>query len=89
MPVWDVAGIAAYTFVFDALESLAVLLVLFLAGALLFVVAVVIIWIVLYVCAVIGVAVYYIFKPMQVSKKPGTYGLDKVKEAGKREKGKS
>jgi hypothetical protein len=62
----------------------------FLVGAVLLVAAIIIIWLVIYIAATIGVAIYYIIKhPMKVSDKPGTYGLDKVKESGRREKGDS
>lgn len=62
----------------------------FLVGAMLVFVAVVVIWIVLYVAGVIGVAIYYVIKhPMQVSKEHGDYGIGKVKESGRREKGDS
>jgi hypothetical protein len=60
----------------------------FLVGTLLFIVAVIVVWIIIYIAAVIGVALYYIIMhPMTVSQKPGTYSVDKAKEAGMREKG--
>jgi hypothetical protein len=62
----------------------------FLVGAVLIIVAVIIVWMILYVAGVVGVAIYYAIRhPMQVSKRPGTYGIGEVKEAGKREKGDS
>ena len=62
----------------------------FLVGAMLVIVAVIIVWIIIYVAAIIGVAIYYAIRhPMQVSKEHGDYGIGKVKESGRREKGDS
>ena len=62
----------------------------FLVGAVLIIVAVIIIWIILYVAAIVGVAIYYAIRhPMEVSKKHGYYGIGNVKESGKRQKGDS
>lgn len=47
------------------------------------------IWGVTYMAAVVGAALYYIFRPMKVSRKDRGYSIDKAKEAGKRQKGKS
>ena len=45
-----------------------------------------VLWMVIWVLAVIGVAIYYFVKhPMKVQKK-GTYSINKVKEAGRRKK---
>ena len=69
------------------LPFLAVLLP-FVVGALLVVVAVVIVWALIYICAMIGVAIYYVVKhPAEVNRKSKGYDLDKVKESGKRQKG--
>lgn len=46
-------------------------------------------WVTVYAVMFVGVAIYYIFKPMRVSKKKGKYGLKRIKEAGKRQKGKT
>ncbi len=60
----------------------------FLVGTLVFIVAVIVVWVIIYVAAVIGIALYYvIMHPMTVSQQPGTYSLDKAKEAGMREQG--
>lgn len=62
----------------------------FLLGAFLVIVAVIVVWLILYAAAMIGVAIYYAIRhPMEVSKEHGAYALDKVKESGKREKGDS
>ena len=61
----------------------------FLIGSLLMIAAVIGVWFALYLCAIIGAAIYYIFRPMQVSRKPGTYSIKKTVEAGRRGKGES
>lgn len=70
------------------LALLPFILIVFIGTFLLFA-AFLIIWAVVYAAAVIGVAIYYFFKPMQVSEKDKGYSIKKVKESGKREKGKS
>jgi len=49
----------------------------------------VLIWAVVYVAMVIGIAIYYIFKPMKVTKEKKQYTVSRTKEAGRREKGKT
>ena len=62
----------------------------FLAGVVLVIVVVIIIWIVLYIAAIIGVGLYFAIKhPMEVNKTSAGYEMDKVSEAGRREKGDS
>ena len=62
----------------------------FLIGTALVVFAVIVIWAVLFVAAMIGVAIYYaVMHPMKVSKEHGDYGLKKVSESGRRQKGES
>jgi len=60
----------------------------FLAGAFLVIVAIIIVWMLLYAAATVGVAVYYAIRhPMEVNRDSGSYDIDKVKESGKRQKG--
>lgn len=61
----------------------------FLVGAALIIVAILVIWMVLYAAAMVGVFLIYIFKPMKVNDRSGSYSMDTVKESGKREKGDS
>jgi len=59
----------------------------FLFGTMLVIVAVVIIWVLIYAFAMIGVAVYYAIKhPAEVNTSSSGYSIDKVKESGRREK---
>lgn len=55
-------------------------------GVILLVVIFLIIWAVLYAAVFVGVALYYLFKPMKVSRQDKGYTIDKAKEAGRREK---
>ena len=59
----------------------------FLAGASLMVFAVLIIWTAVYISALIGIFIYYIFKPMNVKKRGKGYSISGAREAGKRRKG--
>ncbi len=47
------------------------------------------IWAFIYIAMVIGVGVYYLFKPMKVSEKKGRYTISSAREAGRRSKGKT
>ena len=58
-------------------------------GTLLLVMAFLIIWAVVYVAMLIGVAIYYFFKPMEFKKEDKGYSVKKTKESGRREKGES
>ena len=59
----------------------------FLAGTMLVIAAVVIIWVLIYVFAMVGVAIYYAIKhPAEVDTKSKGYSIDGVKESGRREK---
>ena len=59
----------------------------FLAGSLLFVVAVVVIWVLIYFFAMLGVAIYYAVKhPAEVNSESKGYELKNVSESGRREK---
>lgn len=57
-------------------------------GLIIVVLVFVLIWAVVYVAMVIGVAIYYFFRPMKFEKKDRGYSIAKAEEAGKREKGK-
>lgn len=59
----------------------------FMAGAALVVIAFIAVAIAVYVIAMLGVVVQYLFKPVQVSKQAKGYGIARVSEAGLREKG--
>ncbi|MFH0956546.1 MAG: hypothetical protein V1813_01645 [Candidatus Aenigmatarchaeota archaeon] len=63
----------------------------FIAGALLILAAVVVLWLLVYFFAMIGVGIYYaIRKPMEVNRAgSASYGVSGVSEAGLREKGRS
>ena len=61
----------------------------FLIGSLLFLFAVIVIAALNYIFVMLGVVIYYLFKPMHVSTKSKGYSLEKSKEAGRRQKGKS
>jgi membrane protein implicated in regulation of membrane protease activity len=52
----------------------------------LLVLAFVVVWAAIYFICFLGVAVYYFFKPMEVSKKKKGYSIEKTEEAGRREK---
>ena len=45
------------------------------------------IWAAVYMAMFIGVAIYYVFKPMKVSKKKKGYTVARAREAGRRQKG--
>jgi membrane protein implicated in regulation of membrane protease activity len=70
------------------LLALPVLLPLALGGLVIALVFV-LIWAIAYVAMVIGVAIYYFFKPMTYERKDRGYTIRKAKEAGRREKGES
>ena len=57
-------------------------------GAVVLVAIFIAIWAILYAALFVGVAIYYLFKPMQVSRKDKGYSIAKTKEAGKRQKSK-
>jgi membrane protein implicated in regulation of membrane protease activity len=57
-------------------------------GAGLLVLVLLAIWGITYLAAVIGAALYYIFRPMKVSREDKGYSIEKAREAGKRQKGK-
>lgn len=46
------------------------------------------IWGIIYTAMFLGVAIYYFFKPMKVSKQDKGYSIAKTEEAGKRQKSK-
>lgn len=48
----------------------------------------IIVWVIIYVLVFVGVALYYMGKPIDV-KKTGEYKIGDTKEAGRRRKGKS
>jgi hypothetical protein len=59
----------------------------FLGGVLLFVLAILVIWAIIFIVAYIGILVYTAIKhPMKV-KKTGNYSVDQSKESGRREEG--
>lgn len=58
-------------------------------GVFLIVAVFMVIWAVVYVAMVIGVGIYYFFRPMKFEKKDKDYSIAKAEEAGKREKGES
>ena len=45
------------------------------------------IWGITYVAIFLGVALFYLFKPMKVEKREKGYSIEKSKEAGRRQKG--
>lgn len=47
------------------------------------------IWGIAYAAVFVGVFIYYLFRPMEVSKQDKGYSIEKAKEAGRREKSKS
>ena len=57
-------------------------------GSALVIISFFILWAIVYSITGIGVAIYYLFKPMKIKKK-GKYDIEKAKEAGRRQKGKS
>jgi hypothetical protein len=56
-------------------------------GTILLIVVFLVIWGAVYACIYVGTAIYYVFKPMKVSKKKKGYSVAKAKEAGRRRKG--
>ena len=58
-------------------------------SALVLVLVFLIIWAAVYACMFVGTAIYYVFKPMKVSKKKKGYTIAKAAEAGRRQKGKT
>lgn len=58
----------------------------FLTGIALALIAVLVIWALLYVSAMIGVIIIYLFRPMKVVKEGKGYSISGAKEAGMREK---
>lgn len=58
-------------------------------GAFIIISVFLVIWAAVYVAMVIGVGIYYFFKPMKFEKKDKDYSIAKTKEAGKRDKGES
>ncbi|NIO23181.1 MAG: hypothetical protein GTN38_04115 [Candidatus Aenigmarchaeota archaeon] len=82
-------GIVALIFAGFVFLFLLPFLVLPALGALVVVLVFILIWAVVYVAMVIGVGIYYFFKPMRFEEKDRGYSIAKAEEAGKREKGKS
>jgi len=65
-------------------------LVVIFVGTMMLIMGFFIIYIVTYVALFIGVAIYYAIKhPMKVENKDKDYSIEKTKESGKRQKGKS
>ena len=58
-------------------------------GTLILVAIFLVVWAAVYVAMVIGVGIYYFFKPMKFEKKDKDYSIAKAEESGKREKGES
>ncbi|MCD6590493.1 MAG: hypothetical protein J7K72_00805 [Candidatus Aenigmarchaeota archaeon] len=46
-------------------------------------------WTAIYIAAVTGIAMYYLFKPMKIEEKDKNYGIAKLKDSGSRRKGRS
>ena len=59
----------------------------YLGGFVLVILSIVIVWAVLFLCAMLGVFIYYFFKPMKVNTKSKGYSMN-AKESGRRQKGK-
>lgn len=53
------------------------------------IIVIIIVFVIIYIITLIGVFVQTLFKPMKVSKENKNYNIDKVKESGRRQKGKS
>lgn len=66
-----------------------VLLLPFVAGAALIIIAFITIAIIIYAITMFGVLLQYLFKPMKVSKEAKGYNIATIKESGLREKGKT
>jgi len=49
----------------------------------------VVLWLLVYAAMILGAAVYYIFKPMELAKEEKKYSISKAVESGRRQKGKS
>lgn len=49
----------------------------------------VVLWLAVYALLFIGTAIYYLFRPMEVSREKKGYTITKSREAGRREKGKT
>jgi membrane protein implicated in regulation of membrane protease activity len=43
-------------------------------------------WLLVYIALYIGVAIYYLFKPMEINKKRVKYTIKRAKESGRRQK---
>lgn len=82
-------GLIALLIAFLLFIILLPLIVVTALGVILLAIVFIIIWAVIYIAMVIGAAIYYFFKPMEVSKKDKKYSVAKTKESGMREKGKS
>ena len=53
------------------------------------IIVIVIVFVVIYFITFVGIVLQYLFKPMKVSKENKNYKISKVKESGRRQKGKS
>ena len=82
-------GIVALIIAGLAFLFLLPLLIPLALGAFILALVFILIWAVVYVAMVIGVAIYYFFRPMTFEKKDKDYTIAKAKEAGRRQKGKS
>jgi len=82
-------GIVALIFAGIAFLFLLPFIVPLALGTLILVLVFIFIWGIVYVAMVIGVAIYYFFKPMEFERKDKGYTIAKAEESGKREKGKS
>jgi len=76
-----ILGFGIFLFLFPYLIAIGLTLLLI---SLVFLV----IWMIVYIIMVLGALVVYFFKPVEVKKK-GDYSVQKVKESGKRQKGKA
>lgn len=47
------------------------------------------IWGIAYAAAILGAMIYYLFRPMRVSRRDKGYSISKAREAGRRQKSKS
>jgi membrane protein implicated in regulation of membrane protease activity len=77
-----VAAFVIFTFLLPYLIPLAL-------GTLFLVLVFLAIWGITYAAVFVGVFIYYLFRPMKVSREDKGYSIEKAKESGKREKGKS
>ncbi len=80
-----IIGILVAPFIIPLLPTIFFGMIYFLAV----IIVIIIVFVIIYFITLVGVIVQTLFKPMKVSKENKNYKIGKIKESGRRQKGKS